>query len=166
MTKKRFYSKPGRSALERFAEKCAFDPFTGCVMWIGGQTKGQGHTQPYGRFWDGEKMVLAHRWSAEHIHGFEIDGLQVDHCCPAGPSTLCVHHIKPEPAAVNRELQNVRPGRAYQDLATKHYWVLVQVGEEPEPIRIRDPGDIPFYLPPLWLSPFLPKLEIEDDCPF
>jgi hypothetical protein len=77
-----------------------------------------------------------------------------------------VHHIKPEPAVVNRELQNVRPGRAYQDLATKHYWVLVQVGEEPEPIRIRDPGDLPFHVPPAWLSPFLPKLEISNDCPF
>lgn len=166
MIRKRFKPIRGRTALERFVEKCAFDPFTGCVMWIGGHTAGQGHTQPYGRFWDGERMVLAHRWSAEHIHGFEIEALQVDHCCPAGPSTLCVHHVKPEPAPVNRELQNSRPGRAYQSLETRRYWIHVQVGIEPDPeIVERVVGDIPFFEPPDWLQPFLPK-EIRDDCPF
>ena len=27
--------KGTKTALERFAMKCAFDPYTGCVMWIG-----------------------------------------------------------------------------------------------------------------------------------
>lgn len=161
--------RPKKTLLERFAEKCAFDPFTGCVMWIGGQTAGQGHNEPYGRFWFDGRMVLAHRWSAEHIHGHDITGLQVDHNCPVGPSTLCVQHVKPETSEVNRLLQATRPGRAFQDLETRRYWIFVQVGIEPHIARERVPADSPVFLPPLWLRPFMPDFKIEridDGIPF
>jgi hypothetical protein len=159
---------PKRSAIERFAEKCAFDPYTGCVMWVGAQTSGHGHNEPYGYFWFQGRMILAHRWSAEHIHGLAIDGLQVDHCCPHGPSTLCVQHVKPETAEVNRYLQHARPGRAFQDLATRRHWVFVQKGYlEPEPPPERFPDAEPIFVPPRWLLPFLPTyaylLEMEND---
>jgi hypothetical protein len=158
-----------KTPLERFVEKCAFDPYTGCVMWIGGTTSGQGHNEPYGRFWNGERMVYAHRWSAEHIHGFDVTGLQVDHNCPVGPSTLCVEHVNPETSEVNRILQATRPGRAFQDLETRRYWIHVQVGLEPLPPRERMPADAPVFLPPAWLRSYMPDFKIEridDGIPF
>jgi hypothetical protein len=155
-----------RPALERFAEKCAFDPVTGCVMWIGTTTAGHGHNEPYGRFWFEGMFWLAHRWAAVHIHGQEIGGLQVDHCCPAGPSTLCVQHLKPETSEVNRELQHTRPGRAFQDLRTKQYWLLVSIGAEPFEAKARELDGVPFFNPPAWLAPFLTKPESSDACPF
>jgi len=153
-------------ALQRFAEKCAFDPITGCVMWVGTMTRGHGHNEPYGYFWFEGKMWLAHRWAAIHIHGFEITNLQVDHCCPAGPSTLCVEHVKPETAAINRFLQHARPGRALQDLDTKRYWAFVTKGLEEYRSVPRSNDGVPCCNPPPWLQPFLTNWENFDDAPF
>jgi hypothetical protein len=131
------------------------------------KTAGQGHSQPYGRFWDGHAW-LAHRWSAINIHGLDITGLQVDHCCPTGPSTLCVEHLAPERAEINRLLQHMRPGRAFQDLDTRRYWIHVQVGIEPVRERERLPAEQPVFLPPAWLRPFInytPEI-FDDGIPF
>lgn len=158
-----------RSALERFAEKCAFDPCTGCVMWAGGTSAGRGHHEPYGVFWYGGERWFAHRWSAAFIHGHDITGLQVDHYCPYGPSTLCVQHVRPATSAMNRFLQNARPGRAFQDLATRRYWLFVSKGLETLEPRRKIESDIPFYRPPDWLQPFLQTEEKEmhyASCPF
>lgn len=159
------WTKNPVSAIKRFASKCAFDPVTGCVMWVGGKTSGRGHNEPYGSFWFEGVRWFAHRWAAIHIHGFEITGLQVDHCCPVGPSTLCVEHLKPEPASINREYQTLRPGRAFQTLETKQWWLLVTKGIEEEPARERIVDGVPFYGPPEWLRPFLIKEKV-DACPF
>lgn len=158
-------------ALRRFAEKCAFDPTTGCVMWVGTTTHGKGRNEPYGYFWFDGKMWLAHRWSAHNIHGHDITGLEVDHCCPHGPSTLCVEHVKPEPGAVNRALVHTRPGRAFQSLETRRYWLFVSKGLEPPPeVEDRLLSDFVAYTPPEWLRPFLPEDAfqeiIHDDVPF
>lgn len=155
------------NALKRFAEKCAFDPVTGCVMWIGGTTSGRGHSEPYGSFWFEGARWFAHRWAAAFIHGHEITGLQVDHNCPCGPSTLCVEHVKPETSDINRYLQNHRPGRAFQDLVTKQYWLFVSKGIEEYIPPKRELSDVPFFAPPEWLRPFLPSFEVlANDCPF
>ena len=154
------------SPLERFAAKCAFDPYTGCVMWAGGQTAGQGHNQPYGSFWFEGRRWLAHRWAALHLHGFEIKDLQVDHCCPAGPSTLCVHHVQTCTLAENRAFQTLRKDhRNSQAIETRQYWIFVQKGLEEyrePPARIE--SDVPFHDPPDWFAPFLKSEERE--CPF
>jgi hypothetical protein len=147
-----------RPAIERFIEKCAFDPCTGCVMWIGGTTSGRGHSQPYGSFWFEGERWFAHRWSARYIHGFDITGLQVDHHCPCGPSTLCVHHVRPEPAEVNRVLQNIRPGRAFQDLETRQHWLLVSKGVRSISIINNHELPVPFYYPPEWIKHHLPEI--------
>lgn len=110
-------------------------------------------------------MVLAHRWAAEHIHGLDIEGLHADHCCPAGPSTLCVEHVKPETAQINRLLQHSRPGRAFQDLETKQHWLFVQKGIKTVQPIVRVAGDVPFFVPPAWLQPFI-SWEVSNDCPF
>lgn len=126
---------PVATALERFLAKCRFEPSTGCVIWCGGKTRGRGKTAWYGAFWDGRKKVYAHRWAAENILGMEIDGKEVDHCCPLGPNTLCVRHLQPVPGRVNTAL----------------YWIRVQVGLEPAPEPAqRDPDGIPWYDPPPW----------------
>jgi len=47
-----------------------------CWLWQGTKT-GNG----YGRFWDGQRMVLAHRWAYEQLRGPIPAGLQADHRC-------------------------------------------------------------------------------------
>ncbi|HEX8421157.1 MAG TPA: hypothetical protein VF638_14220 [Sphingomonas sp.] len=124
-------------ALARFLKYCAFDPLTGCVMWIGGTTAGRGHSQRYGAFWFERRRWYAHRWAAKHIHGQEINDMQVDHCCPHGPETLCVHHVQAVTPEANREYQ----------------WIRRQVGLLPQPPvgEIADDA-VPFYYPPAWLE--------------
>lgn len=160
-------------ALERFAAKCRFDPVTGCVVWTAGTSSGQGGgAGVYGAFWAGGGRVPAHRWAAAHIHGFDIDGLQVDHYCPAllKPNTLCVEHVRPETQARNTELRDERAAIAARQTALqRQYWLFVSLGFEPEPngpAPQADPAEgIPFYDPPEWLRPFMPELEIAE-CPF
>lgn len=159
--------KGTKTALQRFAEKCAFDPFTGCVMWIGGTTHGHGNCSPYGSFWDAGRRWFAHRWAAHHIHGLDIDGKPVGHNCPCGPSTLCVQHLAGMTREENQEMIKTNPGRVNQDIETRRYWVYVAVGlEEYRPAEREVPDDFPFHEPPAWLVPFMPKAEVFDDCPF
>lgn len=147
---------PGASALERFLNYCRFDPTTGCVLWIGGTTSGRGHSAPYGSFKDAGKRWFAHRWAARHIHGLEIDGLHVDHCCPphrAGwepllPNTLCVHHVQALTSSANRDLQTER-----------RTWVLTQKGYYEAPPLFAELAAPPEIVPhvgehqaPAWLG--------------
>lgn len=136
-----------RTALERFLAKCEFDPCSGCVLWIGGKTQGRGKTAWYGSFWFEGRRWTAHRWSAKHILGLEIEGMDVDHCCPHGPDTLCVSHLQAVTGRVNTEL----------------YWIRVQVGLEELPETRGDPGTIPWYSPPDWFP--TPEYRL-DECPF
>lgn len=145
----RFLSRP---TLERFAEKCRFDPSSGCVLWIGGTTSGQLKTAKYGSFRDGKRRWFAHRWAAKHIHGLEIEGLQVDHCCPGQPNTLCIQHLQAVTQAVNLELQWGRRLWGWDE------W------EEPEAEAAAEDNSVPFHLPPGWLRPFLPAQSAR--CPF
>lgn len=137
------------SPLARFLSFCKFDPGTGCVIWQGGQTSGRGHSVPYGSFWfDGR------RWAAKHIHGHDIDGLQVEHYCPniAHPNTLCVQHVHPLPGEYNRELQTLRGGLVDQTAVQRMFWIYAQVGLEiPPPVCLDAFTEIPFYDEPNWL---------------
>lgn len=49
---------------------------SGCLVWTGGRIP-----SGYGRVWDGEKQIYAHRavWSLHN--GLIPDGMQVDHLC-------------------------------------------------------------------------------------
>lgn len=141
--------------MRRFVEKCEFDPRTGCVLWTGAKSWGRGKSIRYGAFKYEGKSWLAHRWSAKFIHGFDIEGLQVDHCCPihrAGepllPNTLCVHHVQPLSGMKNRWLQTER----------RRFYVHLQVGLLPyEEIYgefdcVPPEDAIPFYEEPEWLK--------------
>lgn len=157
----RFAGSYNGSPLERFLRKCEHDPVTNCVLWTGGTSAGQGHNARYGAFWHEGRRVPAHRWSAEHIHGFDINGFQIDHCCPLyrhggpeplAPNTLCVHHVQPLGADVNRDLQAARGQLLTQGVLDRKYWIYVQVGLLPAPEPYEPPvGAIPFYTPPAWL---------------
>ena len=147
-------------ALTRFAAKCQFEPETGCVIWIGGKCWGRGKHIRYGCFRGADKKVwLAHRWAAKFVHGLEIDGVQVDHCCPniPIPNTLCVQHLQAIPGDLNRHLQTER----------RRHFVHLQVGmlpyEEIYGVPVDPELTIPFYPEPEWLRTRGPD---DDPCPF
>lgn len=158
-------------ALARFAEKCEFDPATGCVIWTGGRTRGRGNSTQYGSFWYDGRRWFAHRFAAVFIHGLDVGKDEVGHCCPGGPNSLCVQHVETTTKSANIAERNTRvaaAARAEQASTTRQYWLLVDRGYEqlPEAPAI-DPGDIPFHDPPEWLRPYLAQPEAaDDDCPF
>lgn len=149
-------------ALARFRKYCRFDPITGCVLWVGGKTKGRGHHVDYPSFWYDGQRWFGHRWSARFIHGLDIDGFHVDHCCPNVPlpNTLCVEHVQAKTPRENRELQTDRRRR----------FIHLQVGilryDEiyGPPIDPIDTDGFPFFQPPAWLG--TPQGPIDESCPF
>lgn len=158
----RFAANAALSPMERFLRNCTFDPGTGCVIWTGGTTSGQGHNSPYGSFWFEGRRWFAHRWAAKHIHGQEIDGMQVDHCCPhiPYPNTLCVEHVQPKTLLENRELQTLR--RNGQTIDDRRHYVHVQVGLlQPRPDAPEPFTEAPWFDPPSWL-----RGPVVGDCPF
>lgn len=165
--------KGTKTALQRFAEKCEFDPVTGCVLWRGGTSSGRGNSTRYGVFWD-DGRVFSHRWAAVHIHGIDLGTNDAGHCCPHGPNSLCVQHLEGQTKAENAAERNTRLVKANQSAATRQFYLFKQLGIlEPEPdLEIErlsaELSDIPFYhQPPEWLRPFLKPREADDDeCPF
>lgn len=158
-------------ALERFKAKCTFEARTGCVLWTGGTTRGRGNTATYGSFWYDGRRWFAHRWAAAFIHGLNIDGLTVGHCCPntpdGNPNTLCVQHLAGETLADNIAERNTRYF-ANQRNDERQAWLFVEKGIEQPPPQ-HDPatlaGEIPFYDPPDWLRGDETTTP-DDDCPF
>ena len=87
------------SAIERFCKYLSISE-TGCWEWNGCCGK-----DGYGQFWDGKRLVKAHRFSYEYFNGITIpDGLESDHLCR---NRKCVNpnHIEP----VTRS-ENIRRG--------------------------------------------------------
>lgn len=86
--------------LGRFVAKVSPSRNT-CLMWTAATRNG------YGIFWDGRRMVKAHRWSYELVHGPIPSGLVIDHLCR---NTSCVNPVHLE-AVTDREniLRGVGP---------------------------------------------------------
>jgi hypothetical protein len=160
----------GKTPLQRFAEKCQFDYATGCVLWTGGTSGGQGNTTRYGAFWDDGRRVPAHRWAAVNIHGIDLGSNEAGHCCPAGPNSLCVQHLEGQTKADNIAERNTRVAKANQSASTRQFYLFKHLGilEEPEPGTSPAGSDnIPFFEPPEWLRPYISKkANDDDDCPF
>lgn len=80
---------------ERFWKYVEPEPNSGCWLWIGGT-----NLKGYGRFWDGEKMVLPQRFSYEAFRGPIPESFELDHLCRVPP---CVNpvHLEPVPQTVN-----------------------------------------------------------------
>jgi hypothetical protein len=81
--------KAQRTHLERFEEKFLRCPVSGCWLWTDHTNK-----RGYGRFWDGERKLLAHRWSYQHHIGPILDGLELDHKCNT-PACVNPAHLEP-----------------------------------------------------------------------
>lgn len=168
-------AKPGmknpnwRPALERFAEKCEFDPTTGCVLWKGGTSNGKGNSTRYGVFWAEGRRVFAHRWAAVNIHGIDLGSDEAGHCCPGRPNSLCVQHLEGQTKAANIAERNTRVAKAVQSADTRQFYLFQQLGiYEPDPAMeqsISELNSIPFFEAPEWFRPFMRKAT-DDDCPF
>ena len=156
-----------KSALERFREKCRFDATTGCVIWTGAKTAGRGNTAVYGKFRNEHgESEYAHRYAARAIHGLDIGGLTVGHCCEPTPNTLCVQHLEPQSLAFNVAEGNTR--RAVQGADERQHWLFVSLGIY-EPVPEAEPAAddlVPYYDPPAWLGIDKPVNLPDDDCPF
>lgn len=61
----------------------------GCWRW-----KGSRGRAGYGGFWNGERLVPAHRWSYERFVGPIPPGLHIDHLCK-NPSCVNPTHLEP-----------------------------------------------------------------------
>ncbi len=68
---------------ERFSAKVMPEPNSGCWLWTAAvDLKG------YGKFWNGDRLVGAHRFSYEFHNGPIPEGLHIDHLCSV---TCCVN---------------------------------------------------------------------------
>jgi hypothetical protein len=75
-----------------------------CWLWMGWQDR-----QGYGHFWDGKRIVLAHRWAYEQARGPIVIGLESDHLCRT-PACVRLRHLE----AVTRKQNQERGSRACQ----------------------------------------------------
>lgn len=69
------YNQRDEPPADRFATKLR-PTATGCIEWTGTVTP-----KGYGLFYDGTKMVAAHRWAYQQTISPIPDGLQIDHLC-------------------------------------------------------------------------------------
>lgn len=75
----------------------------GCWLWTGAKTNGG-----YGHFWRGDRQVVAHRWSYEHLVGPVPDGLDLDHLCR---NRSCVNPDHLEPVTRSENLLRGETGK-------------------------------------------------------
>jgi hypothetical protein len=81
-------------------------PETGCWLWTATvQTKGL----PYGKAWNGERTIVAHRLMWEAAHGPIPAGLQVMHKCDT-PQCVNPNHLELGTAAQNIADRDRRAG--------------------------------------------------------
>lgn len=84
-------------ACKRFWEKV--QKTETCWLWAS-NVNGSG----YGHFWNGNRLVVAHRWAYEHLIGPIPEGLQLDHLCRV---RRCVNPSHLEPVTRG---ENIRRG--------------------------------------------------------
>ncbi len=65
-----------RTPYDRFSRMYQVDLETGCWHWTGCLTH-----KGYGRFFDGERMIVAHLWAYKQFVGPVPEGFEVDHLC-------------------------------------------------------------------------------------
>lgn len=84
---------PVQSPAERFFEKVQFTDT--CWLWTATL-----NDRGYPQFWDGDKLVYAHRWLYEFCVGPIPDGFTLDHLCET-PSCVRPDDVEPVTNAVN-----------------------------------------------------------------
>lgn len=96
-----------KEPIDRFMEKVRLDE-NGCVFWASTTS-----LNGYGQFWDGRRLVYAHRWAYEYFKGPIPDGLQLDHLCR---NRNCANPAHLEPVT---QRENIRRGDAGAHLSAK-----------------------------------------------
>lgn len=79
--------KVTESPQERFLKKVKPDVGSDCLLWQAATVRGG-----YGHFWDGERLVYAHRFAYELENGPIQEGLVVDHICSV-PACVNPEHL-------------------------------------------------------------------------
>lgn len=100
-TKTHYVPAVRKTAEERFWAKV--QKTDTCWLWTGGIS---GAGRGYGYFFDGERVVRAHRWSYQQSIGAIPVGLVLDHLCH---QTTCV---RPEHLEAVTQAENVRRHRS------------------------------------------------------
>lgn len=99
------------SISERLLSKC--EPVTECGCWIWTGAVSKAKNGEYGVLnIDNKKHVYAHRLSAKHLGGLEIDGMVVRHVCD-NPSCINPNHL-----TVGTQADNIRDRCARRRTAT------------------------------------------------
>lgn len=127
---------PKRPAEERFWPKV--NKTDTCWLW-----EGQILANGYGRFWDGERQVVAHRFAYELVVGPIPTGLQIDHVAERGcTSKACVRpeHLEPVTQSVNllRAFALKPKVSAEAKRANKTEWARRDREQNPERYRAAD----------------------------
>jgi predicted DNA-binding protein (UPF0251 family) len=82
--------------LEQFLDLIAFEPMSGCWLWIGRRNK-----HDYGVLSDSGRDKLAHRMVYEAVKGPIPEGLEPDHLCRVHPC-VCPDHLEPVTRRINQ----------------------------------------------------------------
>jgi hypothetical protein len=85
---------------QRFWEKV--EKSDGCWIWTGASMRA------YGKFWDGLRVIPAHRWAYEELVGEIPAGLTLDHLCRV---QKCVRPDHLEPVTMGENLRRALPYR-------------------------------------------------------
>lgn len=80
-----------------------------CWFWAASKDK-----DGYGQFWDGDKLVKAHRWAYEHFVESIPEYLQIDHLCEV---KNCVNPRHLEPVTGK---ENIRRSSKHKEAARKN----------------------------------------------
>lgn len=106
------------TAETRFWAKVQGGDVEECWLWMGTRIP-----QGYGRFWNGKKLVAAHRWSFEYLHA-EIwpSWLHIDHLC-GNPHCVNPWHLEPVSRNENSERihRRLRAGAAPGTVVAQQY---------------------------------------------
>ena len=110
---------------ERFWSKVDTSDRDGCWLWTASH-----HPAGYGQFYDGDRLIYAHRFAYEHLVGPIPAGLHIDHLCRT-PACVRPDHLEPvtnrennlrgvSPAAANARVNECKNGHPYDLVNT--YW--------------------------------------------
>lgn len=101
-----------KSVIERFMDKVAVEPDSGCWLWQSGVSRGG-----YGKFKLGGKTLAAHRVSYELFVGEIPEGLTIDHVRARG----CTHRncVNPEHLEAVTCAENLRRGDSPSSIASR-----------------------------------------------
>lgn len=109
---------PRSDALARFHEKYEVEA-SGCWVWTASR-----YRNGYAYLWDGERNVIAHRFSYERLVGRIPDGMEIDHLCNV---RACVNpqHFELVDHAENRRRSRERKthcSRGHEFTEESTYW--------------------------------------------